>query len=208
MMCRASFPRRGLSLVELMLALTITGMVAAAIASMLAAVTTGTHTRRDNRAAALTGNAMATRIAAYVTPARAFLAADSDRLALWLHDDRQSESVHASEIRWFLYHEADAELRVHFASFPEDWTQAAINLEDREYPRNSDWWTLLEQLEALGWTDSIPVADGITDLIIRIDSVTALDARHVTIEAEISPGSLPIRTVIPATLLNHQPPAH
>ena len=45
---RAQF-RRGLTFIELVLALAITAMVAAAIAAMIGAVTSGEMSRRDNR---------------------------------------------------------------------------------------------------------------------------------------------------------------
>ena len=49
-MTLASIPnRRGMTLIELLIALAITAMVAAAIAAMLSAVTNGERSRRDNR---------------------------------------------------------------------------------------------------------------------------------------------------------------
>lgn len=200
--------RRGLSLVEMILALAITGMVAAAIAGMLSAVNSGTHSRRDARTAVLTSNAMATRVAGYVVQGRAFLAADDDRFVLWLNDDRQSESVHASEIRWFELDGVTGEFIVLFQDFPEGWTQTAIDLEDREHPHTTDWWALLRQLQTLGWVDSLPLADSIADARVRTDHAEPLQSRHLTVEVDIDIGAAPVTTVLPTTLLNHQPPVH
>jgi len=200
--------RRGLSLLELMLALAITAMVATAIAGMLAAVSSGTHTRRDARSAVLTGNALATRLAGYVSPARAFLDRDPERFVLWLNDDRQSDSVHATEIRWFMLNEDTGEFRVHFVRFPDAWTQTAKDLEDQEYPGSADWWSILAQFEALGWTASVPLADDISTITIELDTVMPQEARHLTVEVTFTTGTGPFGTVVPVTLKHHQPPVN
>ena len=58
--------RRGLTLIELVLALAITAMVAAAIAAMVGAITSGEMSRRDNRDTIVRTYTATTRLSAYI----------------------------------------------------------------------------------------------------------------------------------------------
>ena len=57
---------RGLTSIELMIALTITALIAAAIAGMLTAVSDGVYTRGDARSVMVRANAAQTRLSAYI----------------------------------------------------------------------------------------------------------------------------------------------
>ncbi len=111
--------RRGLTLIELMLALAITAMVAAAISGMLTAISTGEHLRRDNRSFIMRAHAAKTRLGAYVAKSRCVLDANGGDTVLWLEDSRGSGTVHASEIRWLIFNSVDGTLDVHFVDLPD-----------------------------------------------------------------------------------------
>jgi len=171
---------RGLSLLELMLALSVTALIAGAIAGMLGAVASGVDTRRDNRAVMVRANAAAGRLNAYVGPSRCILGSSNSGLVLWLDDSRQSDTVHATEIRWLNYDATDGEIDVHYVVFPEGWTQTAKDLADLEYSSGADWAAALTYYETNDWTASMPLTDGLTGFSVALDEATALASRHVT----------------------------
>jgi len=161
--------RRGLSLIELMLSLTITVMVAGAIASMLAAVSAGVGVRRDLRAVMVRASAAFGRLAAYVAPARCILGVEPDGMALWLHDQRTSDTVHGTEIRWFVFDAAEGAVELCFVDFPPTWTDAQRDLADDEHGKNSDWFAVLAGYDAQGLVQRIRLIDALDSVAVEAD---------------------------------------
>ncbi|MCA9295755.1 MAG: prepilin-type N-terminal cleavage/methylation domain-containing protein [Phycisphaerales bacterium] len=173
---------RGLSLLELLLALSITAMVAAAISSMLSVVSVGIDSRRDSRTLMLRGQAAQLRLSAYIAPSRCILGASGANIALWLTDSRQSDTVHATEIRWLRYDSVNGELSVYYVAFPAGWTQTMKDLADLEYPRRTDWEAVFTAYSTAGQIDSVVLVDQIDSIDVTLDDVDAQLARIVQYE--------------------------
>lgn len=203
---RAARPRRGLTLLELLLAAAITVMVAAAIAGMLGAVSSGVDTRRDQRTVMVLSSTAHSRIGAYVGPSRCLLGHDSANLTIWLNDDRPSETVHATEIRWLTFDEEAGTISATFVQFPDEWTQAQKNLEDLEYPNNASWSTVLSYYETRGWTQTIPLVNRVQSITITRDKAAVLDTRHLVFDVTFDESVGSMVTSIPATIRRHNPP--
>ncbi len=197
---------RGLSLLELLLAMSITIMVAAAITAMLGAVTTGVGNRRDSRAVMVRAHAAQSRLSAYIAPARCILGVYGQDIALWLNDDREGGTVHASEVRWLRYDAAAGIIYVEYVSFPSNWSQIACDLEDDAYPANSNWMQVLDDYRANGWTATFELIDSLTDASITHDQAGAIDSRHIMYQLsfETETASGPILTA--ATVRQHEKP--
>lgn len=199
--------RRGLSLLELILATTVTAMIATAIAGMLTAVSTGVGSRRDGRTAMVRTNAANTRLGSYVTPARCILAVYPDSgIVLWQDDSRESDSVHATEVRWLLYDADSNSFDVHFVSFPDDWTEAARDLADTELPSDSNWMTVLATFEAAGHVGTIPLVDALEGVTITVDAIDPLDAHCVYFDLDMQSGEGVLQTRIAASVLYRKVP--
>jgi len=76
----------GLTLVELLLALAITGLIGAAIASMLTAVSYGTRSSTDIRSLVVKNKTLGARITAAVRQSAQVLDADDGYIVLWMSD--------------------------------------------------------------------------------------------------------------------------
>jgi len=200
--------RRGLSLLELMLSITITMMVAGAIAAMLGAVSTGVGTRRDNRTSMLLANAAQSRLAAYIAPARCVLDMGSSGVVLWLNDARAGETVHPTEIRWLLCDQKDGEICVYWVNFPDSWNQAARDLEDQECASNEDWMALFASYHAKGFTSGQVLVDGLQDLEVVADQADPLDARHLMFRLQFAAQTDPVTVLVTGTIRSHQLPSN
>lgn len=198
--------RRGLSLVELMLSITITMMVAAAIAAMLGAVSSGVGARRDNRTTMVLANAAQARLSAYAAPARCVLDAGPGGVVLWLDDSRASGTVHATEVRWLLHDAANGCLDVFWVNFPDTWGQAAQDLEDREYPVATDWLAVLAAYQAKGLVSGQTLVESLASMDVAMDQADPIDARHVLLTIEFDTPSDPLPVAITGTIRAHQPP--
>jgi hypothetical protein len=199
--------RRAMSLLELMLALVVTAMVAGAISGMMHAVTTGVVTRRDSRSTMVGANTAAARLGAYIAPARCLLDVDGPDVVVWLNDARESGTVHATEIRWLLFDTDAGTIDVHFVDFPDGWSRSARDLEDQEYSSGTNWSTVLSSYQGKNWTSSITLVDGLDAVGVIRDETDPIDARHLMYELsfETSDGTMDID--VAATIRMHQPPS-
>ncbi len=198
--------RRGLSLLEMLLALSITALIAVGISSMISAVTSGVGTRRDLRTTMVRANAAQTRLAAYIVPCRTVLASNGSDLVLWLNDSRESDSVHATEIRWLLFDADQGAIDVHFVDFPDAWTQTAKDLADTEYSADADWDAVLTQYQTNGWVTAVRLADGLDSAWVSTDAAVPMDSRHIIFELGFQTDDGPVPVRVPATVRLHQPP--
>ncbi len=197
---------RGLTMLELLLALSITALVAAAIAAMMGAVTSGITTRRDSRALMVRANTAQTRLAGYITPCRSFLAADGSGVVLWLDDARESNTVNASEIRWLSYDGAAGTLDVLFVNFPAGWSEVERLMADQAYPPTADWNAVRAEYDGNGWLTRITLVDGIDSFSASTDQPTALDSRHVTFGLDFRVDETTAAVRLFGTIRLHQPP--
>lgn len=199
---------RGLSLLELLLAMTITVMVAAAIAGMLGAVSSGVGTRRDSRTIMVLSNNAESRFSAYIAPSRCVLAAGGGDLTLWLNDSRQSNSVHASEIRWLVYDSNAGAIDVYYVHFPDAWTKAAKDLADNEYPMNTNWSLVLTAYEASGWILHETLVDSLQSVALTLDAAAPMDCRHLNYQLAFRANAGPaVPVLVAATIREHVKPA-
>ncbi|MEX2215003.1 MAG: hypothetical protein WD768_12790 [Phycisphaeraceae bacterium] len=94
-----SSARRGMTVVELLLGIAGTGIVASAIAAMLSAVSYGTGDRNDMRSQLVRQASVTNRLTAAVRSSLKILARGDDYIVFWMHDDRADEKPNISELR-------------------------------------------------------------------------------------------------------------
>ena len=194
-----------MTLLELMLALTITALVAAAIFGMMGAVTSGLLSNQDSRNIMVRAHAAQNRISAYVTRANAILDSDGESIAIWLDDSRESGTVHATEIRWLIFDGFTGSLYVYFVTFPDAWSRVAIDLEDAEYAIGTDWNAVLLSFDAKGLLSSMPLMDGLQTVAIELNDRVET-ARHVGMDLGFTTSSGAQTIRVSATIRFHEAP--
>lgn len=196
-----------MTILELTLAMAITAMVAVAIASMMSAISTGERMRRDNRGFLVRSHAAKTRLSAYIARSRCLLDANGSDLVLWLDDRRGSATVHATEIRWFLFDSVNGTLDVHFVSFPDEWTAVAKALEDVEYAADADWSAVWSSYESQALISKLTLVDGLDTVLVVTDQPNVLDSRVVQFDLGFQTQSgQPLTQTIKVTIFNHAAP--
>ncbi|MBL6997681.1 MAG: hypothetical protein ISR75_04510 [Phycisphaerales bacterium] len=199
--------RRGLSLLEMSLAIGITAIIGAAIASMMAAATNSLTSKDDGRQSAIRVATTQIRLGAYIAPSRCILDKDNTSITLWLEDSRDSKTVHASEIRWIQFDDLTHELKVQFVNFPEEWSQSMIDASDIECNSLTDYASLFDSFKSNGWIDSIALVDSINSCNFWIDTSNPFEATHICIRFSLeSTYGNTNDSVIDETLRLHQPP--
>jgi hypothetical protein len=142
-------------------------------------VTTGVITKRDSRSVLVAANAAQSRLGAYIVPANCVLASSSTSVTLWLNDDKHSESVHATEIRWIRFDPDVDSIVVEFVSFPENWSRTSRDLADTEYAPDADFAAVRSSFATRGMIGSLTLVDRIDSASIGLDAA-ALSAKHIT----------------------------
>lgn len=206
-MMRRRYRHHGLTLVEMMLALAVTALVAGAIAGMMSAVSSGVGTRRDMRSAMIRANLGQMRLGAYVAPARALISVDSDRFVLWLHDQRPGETIHVSEARWFEFDAVSGEMTVKFFRCPDSWTELQKTAEDLPFASTANWWLILADYELRGLIGQQVIMDGLIDVTFGSET-TPLTSKILSADLQVDPGAgdpYPVR--LTGTIRQHRPPA-
>ena len=104
--------RRGLSLMELVLALGATGFLGLAIAAMLQAVAYGSQSADGLQALATRHQVAAARVGTALRSARQIVRATPTELTIWYDDLNADGVVDSTELMWLRYIGADRELRM------------------------------------------------------------------------------------------------
>ena len=199
--------RRGLSLLEMLLAIGITSIIGAAIASMMAAATNSLSANDDGRQSAIRLATTQVRLGAYIAPSFCILDKGDSFLTLWTEDSRESDTVHASEVRWIQFDREKKELNVLFVDFPDDWSQAMIDAVDIECTSMTNYESLLTELRSDDVVDSISLVDAMASCSFWTNNTEPLNATRVCIRFsfETSFGKTTDSIVDETIRIHHQP---
>ena len=173
--------RRGLSLLEMTIAIGITSIIGAAIAAMMAAASNSLSSKDDGRQSAIRLATTQVRLAAYIAPSRCILEKNSSQLTLWLEDSRESKTVHVSEIRWIQFDESTNALTVKFVDFPSEWTQSMIDIADVECNSLTDYSILLDTLNSSELIETISLVDSIGSCNFWINTINPIEATQISV---------------------------
>ncbi|MFQ5592024.1 MAG: hypothetical protein ACE5HE_12730, partial [Phycisphaerae bacterium] len=125
--------RRGLTMVELLLALAIAALVCMSVAAMLSAVSYGTSSERDLRDAVVRAKVTDARISSAIRGSRAILEAGVDYLVLWTEDSNPNGTANAPDLAEMRLVERDASNNLNSYAFPASWSQAQIDAANVSY---------------------------------------------------------------------------
>lgn len=173
--------RKGLSLLETLLAISITSVIGIAISSLMAATTNSLSSKDDGRSSAIRLATTQIRLGAYIAPSMCVLDKGTDQIVLWFEDTRESSTVHASEVRWIMFDDEDKTLSVKFVDFPESWTQAMVDSADLECSTLTNYGSLLSDFESSNHITTVPLVDSMNTCNFWINQVDPLEATRVSV---------------------------
>ncbi|MFW6336101.1 MAG: hypothetical protein ACOC3G_03130 [Phycisphaeraceae bacterium] len=172
--------RRGLALVELILGLTITTMVGAAIATMLFAVSRGSSDENDLRALVARTKRVHASTTAALRGCRSVLDATDTRVIVWSRDSDEDMAIDATELRVIEYVAETAELR---------WYEPADSMPNQTHEATADFAAIVDGLMAAGHLDSRRWADGVTRFDLAFDQADASLAQLASLRVTLREGN-------------------
>ena len=197
--------RRGLSLVELLMGLAISAMVALGIAGMLGGVANGISVGTDARTGMLATGVIQSRFVEAVTPAACVLAAEPQRTVLWLGDTRPGGLVEPSEMAWLTIDESSGMIRIERVVFPDNWGPIEKAMFDQPIRPNANPFPVLLQVRDQGLAQAEILADGVLRGTFR-DSDSLPEVHEVRIDLELDLPTGPRVASVTALLEHHRIP--
>jgi len=173
--------RRGMTLLELMLALAGTALIGAAVAGMLTAVSYGTDADKDLRALVVRNQVLAGRISAAIRGSDDLLAAGDGLLVLWVEDTNDDGLPSAAELRRIERDPATRRVLVY------DPTDAAA---DTVYALDDDFAAATAVLIAEGGMTATVWGTEVTGWAVSLDDPDPRAAVLVTHTLELTEGDL------------------
>lgn len=171
---------RGLTLVELMLSIVVTSIVALAMTTVFTAVSNGTRTGDDQMQLRTRKIIIGERLATMIRGSKQILAATDDTLVLWLGDSNQNSTPNLLEIARIEWDADNNQLSISIA--PADLAEA----DNTQYTLDDDFDTITE---ALGGGPTFPStiwSNRIAGFSLTIDALTALEARIVQLSLTLT----------------------
>lgn len=177
--------RRGLTLVELLVSIAVTALVAASVASTVSAVGVGLQGQDESaQEVARLARAQA-RLADHLYRARMILSQSETVATLWVPSEEfdgsadnaaRYDAIHGPELRWYLVDRANGSVVAQRLSNQADST---------EYPLSTDWAALRSSLAASGALTTAPVVDGVLEGAFRFESFSPCDDRRLVLEVQL-----------------------
>jgi len=196
-------PRRAFTLVELLLALAITGLVSAAVAGMLVAVSYGTSSKRDLRTMIVKSRVIDARLASAIRTSRAILETGTDYLVLWTGDVNPNGTANAPDLSEIRLVERDgAADTLSCYEFPSSWNQAQIDAADAAYQLTGNPAGFFQAATTAAKTAGafVPTlwGSGVTAISFTLDGTDPSDTTLATYQLTLSAGDLS-ETVVGST---------
>jgi prepilin-type N-terminal cleavage/methylation domain-containing protein len=173
--------RHGLTLVEMMIALAITGLIGTAVASMLTAVAYGTSSSRDIRSLVVKNKTLSARVTAAIRGSAQLLDAADGYVVLWTKDLNGSGVPDLLELQ-----------RIELDSVADELTSYTPDpsATDVAYAITDDFDATTTALIGSGDMDGALWATGVTQLTITLDDADPLVAELVSFQLTLEAGGL------------------
>ena len=204
---RAGPPRpRGLTLVEMLLALASTALIGAAIASMLVAVSYGTSSSHDMRSVVIKHKALSSRINAAMRQSRMVLDAGEGWIVLWVNDDNGDEKPSWLEWQRLEWDGAADTLRSFLPVIPDGWTQETVDLVNASYELDRDFGAITAAWSGLSSFPGVVWATRIEDWSLALDDADPQAATLISyqFDARIGAEATTTDTMIGAAALRNE----
>jgi len=161
---------RGLTLIELVIAIAITAIIGLAMSTAMSATARGMASAGDSRSALQRAHAAYVRIRAYTSSGLALLQNDPSRgFALWLDDSVPGGRVNLSELRCIWFDASTGMLSSERLVLPQGWTEDMRENYDRTLDPSSDFLSAMAAERAAGYTVQEILVDGLTGWLLETD---------------------------------------
>lgn len=199
----------GLTLVELIIGLSITAVIASIIAVLINATAMGTTSQQDGRRLLVRFQAIRSAVSNDLCNARCILDVGTNYVVYWIGDDpagvvAPDNAVNLSELR-MLEVDAAGNLNLYRVQWPATFKNADILSANQTYAANTGWHSAVQNAATAGYLVPVKLATNATSLTATLDSATLTSARMVTVTISLN-DTVTTRTIVLGAAI-HSPTA-
>jgi hypothetical protein len=199
-------PRRGLTLIELLIGLSITAFTCAILAALIHATALGTSTQNDGRRALVRLQTLKSVLADEFVNARCILATGNNYVVYWIGDQPGSVTpangaVNFSELR-LLEIDPAGNLNIYCTQWPAGMADAAKLAADTTYAANSNWYAAVAALKGTSYYRTNTLAAGAATLSASLDNASPTAAHYIHLRTDLNDGVVRRQFALGVTLTN------
>lgn len=196
---RANPSRPGLTLLELLLAVSITAMVGLAMTTVMTSVARGLTSTKSERSALTRVHAAYVRLRAYTDPALCLLQHDATRgFAIWLEDSKPGATVNLREMRAFWFDPASGRLTAERVKFPAAWPPELQDSFDIDLSPGADFLAEMKTQRTLGYTSEQTITDQMNGFTLAFDNILTQKNRRFRLTFQAFAGDVGDKPVLTA----------
>ena len=174
---------RGMSLAELLMAMSITVLVGAGIVAMMESIGRVLDEGRTQRAETIASATAASRLSSVVAPSACAVELSPSLVTLWSGDVRRDGAIQASELIWIRFESDSGTLMVEKVRFPDEYGNLERNEADQTFELDQDFAAVHTQYGQQGHLESKVLLDGIEDIEI---AMAELDIMSPTAQGRVA----------------------
>ncbi len=198
--------RRGLTTLELLVALGVTTITGLGVAMVITSVSRGVTDMNCSRSAMQRAATSHVRLQAYTESSRCLIGHDKRGFALWAHDERANDVINVSELRVFWFDKGANEVVTEYVEFPEEMTDEERALADIIVSSAESPFAVMMAQRTLGYTTQAVLADGVETLTITHTQEDPLDAERFRVHIGFDGGSKTQQLLMAVGLTQYQRP--
>jgi len=200
--------RRGMTLLELLLALSVTILTGAAAAAVTLAVARSLTSMSDSRSVTNRANLVQARLRGVTDTASCVLETKVEKgMAVWAGDDNPDGRVNVSELRIIWFNADDSTVTTERVKWPADWTAEMIAANDLVLAGADDPFMAMTTQRALGRTVTQIIGDRLRVTSVEAENKTTADARRFRVASTItSDAGNPVELLTCLALPDHAKP--
>ncbi|MBI1337601.1 MAG: hypothetical protein GC164_11630 [Phycisphaera sp.] len=199
---RITAARRGMTIFELLIALSATALIGMAIASMLFATTHGTESSKDMRVLVVKERTVTGRLAAAIRSSKMILSSGGDYMVLWMYDTDGSGKPNRDEIRYIERVNGSGELWSYTVDWPDAWSTDTISSNNTEYELTANFASLIPALKTQSWFVGEKWGTGVSAWTTALNDTDAQAATLASYRLTFTAGDLSDLAVGAAALRN------
>ncbi len=208
---RAGRGRRALTLMELIIGLAITAVVAGVLAILINSTAAGTNSQNDGRRALVKMQSMKAQIGDALANARSILATGPNYIVYWIGDQAgavtpPNGAVNLSEMRLLEIDPVSGNLNLYATQWPVNFTTANILSADQTYSASTPWYAAAQTAKAGGYFSPTVIATSITSMATVLDASACTQARLISIIMNFNDSVNTRQAVMSACLTNQAAP--
>ncbi len=204
---------RALTLIELLISLAITAVVAGIIAILINATATGTNSQQDGRRALVKMQSIKAQLGDTLANARCILAIGPNYVVYWTGDipgavTPVNGAVNLSELRLLELDTTTGNLNLYAVQWPANCSTNTILSTDQTYAANTTWYAACQTAKTGGGGYFSPtlIATNVTSLAAVLDASLCTQARMISVVINFNDTITTRQVLVSACLANQAAP--